>query len=59
MRILEHDAATIDLPDASVDVVVSNLGVNNFHHPHLNAVAKEGGELALTIPMACVEARRP
>lgn len=26
----EQDAATLDLPSASVDVVVSNLGVNNF-----------------------------
>jgi ubiquinone/menaquinone biosynthesis C-methylase UbiE len=31
--LLERDAATIDLPKASVDVIVSNLGVNNFEDP--------------------------
>jgi ubiquinone/menaquinone biosynthesis C-methylase UbiE len=32
LRLLEHDAAAIDLPEASVDLVVSNLGVNNFEN---------------------------
>ena len=30
VRILEQDAAAIDLPAASIDLVVSNLGINNF-----------------------------
>jgi ubiquinone/menaquinone biosynthesis C-methylase UbiE len=32
VRLLEQDAGSIDLPDASVDLVVSNLGINNFDH---------------------------
>jgi ubiquinone/menaquinone biosynthesis C-methylase UbiE len=31
--LLETDAANIDLPNACVDVVVSNLGINNFSDP--------------------------
>lgn len=31
--LLEQDASEIDLPDASVDVIVSNLGINNFENP--------------------------
>jgi SAM-dependent methyltransferase len=30
VTVLEQDAAVLDLPDASIDVVVSNLGLNNF-----------------------------
>jgi len=30
--LMEQDAATVDLPDASVDLVVSNLGINNFEN---------------------------
>jgi len=30
VRVLEQDAAHVELPDASVDLVVSNLGMNNF-----------------------------
>lgn len=30
VRLMEQDAAELDLPDASVDLVVSNLGINNF-----------------------------
>lgn len=33
VQVLEQDAATLTLPDESVDVVVSNLGVNNFDDP--------------------------
>lgn len=33
VRLLEQDAAAIELPAASVDVVVSNLGINNFEDP--------------------------
>lgn len=32
LRAFEQDAANLDLPDASIDVVVSNLGVNNFEN---------------------------
>jgi precorrin-6B methylase 2 len=32
VRVLEQDAAALDLPPASVDLVVSNLGVNNFEN---------------------------
>lgn len=53
VRILEQDAATIDLPDASVDVVVSNLGVNNFENAEAVLATcfrllKPGGSLILT-----------
>lgn len=30
VRLLAQDAAELDLPDASIDLVVSNLGINNF-----------------------------
>ena len=30
LRVLEQDAADIELPHSSIDVVVSNLGINNF-----------------------------
>ena len=30
VTLLEQDAAALDLPDTSVDVIVSNLGINNF-----------------------------
>jgi len=32
VRVLEQDAAALDVPPASVDLVVSNLGVNNFEN---------------------------
>lgn len=53
VRVLEQDAATIDLPEASVDVIVSNLGVNNFENADavLRAcflVAKPGARILLT-----------
>ena len=53
VRLLEQDAATMDLPDASVDLVVSNLGVNNFENaPAVLATCgrllKPGGALFLT-----------
>jgi len=31
--LIEQDAAVVDQPDASVDVIVSNLGINNFENP--------------------------
>jgi ubiquinone/menaquinone biosynthesis C-methylase UbiE len=51
--LLEQDAATLELPDATVDVIVSNLGVNNFEDPDgvlrtCFRVAKSGATLLLT-----------
>jgi arsenite methyltransferase len=48
-----RDVAAIDLPDESVDLVVSNLGINNFDNPEaaLRAcfrVTKPGASLFLT-----------
>jgi ubiquinone/menaquinone biosynthesis C-methylase UbiE len=48
-----QDVAAIDLPDESVDLIVSNLGINNFENPEaaLRAcfrVAKPGASLFLT-----------
>lgn len=53
IRLLEQDAATIELPDASVDVIVSNLGVNNFDDParvvrRCARWARRGAQLLLT-----------
>lgn len=51
--LLEQDAATLDLPDGSVDVIVSNLGINNFDDPpavlkSCSRLAKPGATLLLT-----------
>lgn len=53
VALLEHDAAKLELPEASVDMVVSSLGINNFDDPAavLRAcfrVLKPGGMLLLT-----------
>jgi ubiquinone/menaquinone biosynthesis C-methylase UbiE len=53
VRTLVQDAATIDLPDSSVDLIVSNLGINNFDHPEAALqtcyrVAKPGTSMFLT-----------
>ncbi len=53
VRAIVQDAARMDLPDASVDLIVSNLGFNNFDDPGsaLHAcfrVAKPGASLLLT-----------
>ena len=47
------DVAAIDLPDASVDLIVSNLGINNFDNPQAALrscfrVARPGASLFLT-----------
>jgi arsenite methyltransferase len=53
VRLLEQDAATIDLPDASIDLIVSNLGINNFANAEAVLrtcfrVTKPAGRLVLT-----------
>lgn len=53
VRTLVQDVATIDLPDASVDLIVSNLGINNFNQPEAALascfrVAKPGASLYMT-----------
>ncbi len=53
VRTVVQDAATIDLPDSSVDLVVSNLGINNFDDAEAVLrtcfrVAKPGASLILT-----------
>jgi arsenite methyltransferase len=53
VRVLEQDAATLEMPDASVDLIVSNLGINNFDHPDAvlkvcRRVLKPDGRLFLT-----------
>ncbi|HEV3024635.1 MAG TPA: methyltransferase domain-containing protein [Pirellulales bacterium] len=53
VRTIVQDAATIDLPDASVDLIVSNLGINNFDNREAVLrscfrVAKPGAKVFLT-----------
>jgi arsenite methyltransferase len=53
VRLLEQDAATVDLPEASIDLVVSNLGINNFRNAEAVLqtcfhVTKPAGRLVLT-----------
>lgn len=53
VRTVVQDVSAIDLPDSSVDLIVSNLGINNFTCPEaaLRAcfrVAKPGASLYLT-----------
>jgi ubiquinone/menaquinone biosynthesis C-methylase UbiE len=53
VAVLEQDASTLDLPQASVDVIVSNLGINNFEDANhvlqrCYQVAKPGAALLLT-----------
>ena len=49
----EEDAAAVDVPDASVDLIVSNLGINNFENAGAvlrtcARVARPGAALLLT-----------
>ena len=51
--LLEQDAAAMDIPDSSVDVIVSNLGINNFADPAAalracHRAGKSGARLFLT-----------
>ncbi len=53
IEILECPADKIPLPDSSADLVVSNLGINNFDQPAVifkecNRILKSDGKLALT-----------
>ena len=53
VRPLVGDVCKIDLPDESVDLIVSNLGINNFDDPDAALrscfrVAKPGASLVLT-----------
>ena len=57
IRTLAQDAATIDLPDSSVDLIVSNLGINNFDNAEAVLrtcfrVARPGASLVLTTNLA-------
>lgn len=51
--IVGRDASTLDLPDDSIDLIVSNLGVNNFDDPApvletCARIAKPGATFVLT-----------
>ena len=53
VRMITQDVTAIDLPDASVDLIVSNLGLNNFDDPaealrSCFRVARPGANLFLT-----------
>jgi ubiquinone/menaquinone biosynthesis C-methylase UbiE len=57
VRTLAEDVAKVNLPDASVDLIVSNLGLNNFDVPETALrtcfrVAKPGAGLFLTTNLA-------
>jgi ubiquinone/menaquinone biosynthesis C-methylase UbiE len=53
VRLIESDATHVDLPEASIDLIVSNLGINNFENADAVLekcfrLAKPGATLALT-----------
>ena len=53
VEIIESSAEKIPFDDNSVDLIVSNLGINNFYNPQIvfkecNRVLKPEGKLALT-----------
>jgi ubiquinone/menaquinone biosynthesis C-methylase UbiE len=53
VEVVERDAVQLDLPDGSVDLIVSNLGINNFENADVvlrncHRVAKPGARLFLT-----------
>ncbi len=57
VRTLLQDAATIDLPEASVDLIVSNLGINNFDNAEAVLgtcfrIARPGASLVLSTNLA-------
>jgi ubiquinone/menaquinone biosynthesis C-methylase UbiE len=57
VEIIEASAAELPFADNSVDLIVSNLGINNFEQPQnvfneCKRVLKAGGKLALTTNIA-------
>jgi len=53
VQILEGTADQIPLKSNTIDLIVSNLGINNFEHPNVVfseccRILKQGGKLALT-----------
>lgn len=57
VELVVSDAASLDLPDASVDVVVSNLGINNFANASVvlaecRRVLRPGGHLLISTNLA-------
>jgi ubiquinone/menaquinone biosynthesis C-methylase UbiE len=53
VRLIEGDAAHVDVPDGSIDLIVSNLGINNFENAdavlqRCFRVARPGASLILT-----------
>ena len=51
--LLEEDAKHISIPDMSIDLLISNLGVNNFDDPHAvvrecHRIARAGATFLLT-----------
>ncbi|GAB3833052.1 methyltransferase domain-containing protein [Kribbella italica] len=57
VELVVSDAASLDLPDESVDVVVSNLGINNFANASVvlaecRRVLRPGGHLLISTNLA-------
>lgn len=57
VEVLDGSGEKIPFDDDSIDLIVSNLGINNFDHPDLvfgecARVLKPGGKLALTTNLA-------
>jgi arsenite methyltransferase len=53
VRLIEGDASFMPFPNNTFDLIVSNLGVNNFENPHkvfreCSRVAKRGAQIVLT-----------
>jgi arsenite methyltransferase len=53
VTIIEGSAERVPLGNASIDLIVSNLGINNFEHPEkvfkeCERLLKRGGKLAIT-----------
>jgi len=57
VRLIKGSLEEVDLPDQSIDVIVSNLGINNFENPEEALrtsfkVAKPDGQLVMTTNLA-------
>lgn len=53
VELLEASAEQMPLPDGSIDLIVSNLGINNFERPHevlleCHRILRPGGKVAIT-----------